>query len=119
MKDVGHAPIALSEAIDLTCRSESLVDLINDNMPDLPRRTALCEAKLKLDAVAMAVERRWFKNLLANKGLIESMHLFTDGSPVTGAEIQGMVLQIVMHSGEVVHIVMPGVCLHLGGARLI
>lgn len=67
LKDVSHAPIALTEAIELACTSESLVDSINDNMPDLPLRTALYESKLKLDAVAMAVERRWLNNLLADK----------------------------------------------------
>ena len=50
---------------------------------------------------------------------MDSAHLFTDASPVTGTELQGMVLEIFLISGMLVKLVMPGVVLHFGGTRLI
>jgi hypothetical protein len=61
----------------------------------------------------MLIERRNFADIYHNhRDDVISVHIFTDGSPVTGSEIQGMVLQLVMRDGAIKQIVLPGVCLH-------
>ena len=47
------------------------------------------------------------------------MHLFSDASPVTGTELQGMILQIVYATGLIECRVMPGVALWFGFTRTI
>ena len=75
---------------------------------------------MKLDAVTMNIERRYFKNIFENhRDEVVSAHVFADGSPVTGCELQGMILQLGFVDGTIEEFIMPGVVLHYGGARLI
>jgi hypothetical protein len=65
----------------------------------------------------MNLERRWFTDLAQNyREQVVSMHVFSDGSPVTGHQLQGMVLQIChLWAPFVTTLVMPGVMLHHSG----
>jgi hypothetical protein len=96
-----------------------MADTVLNQMPENPRPTMAHAAKLRLDAVTMNIERREFRDLYENhKDELVSCHLYSDGSPVTGQELQGMVLEMITCSTIFVFI-MPGVVLHFGGTRLI
>ena len=83
-----------------------------------PQRTAILESRLRIDAVAMCLERRELEALYMCQDTVESMHVLSDGSPVTGTELQGMILQIIKrNSRHTVNIILPGVA--QGCCRLI
>ena len=79
--------------------------------PPKPGRTTLLGARLQLDAIACLIERRQIAELSKGPNSIVSAHCFSDGSPVTGWELQGMVLQLFVLGGTFMNIVMPGVSL--------
>ena len=58
-----------------------------------PSRREIDRAKVRADVVGMAVERRIFAKEVADDN-IESIRCYSDGSPVTGAEIQGICWRI-------------------------
>ena len=89
-------------------------------MPTTYKRTAVHAANLRLDATTMLIERRLIKDIHENAPeSVVSVHLWSDGSPVTGLELQGMVLQFMFVAGTVWTIILPGVVLRFGGTRLI
>lgn len=67
----------------------------------------------------MLIERREFADLCYNRpdDLI-SAQIFSDGSPITGHELQGMVLFLWLVDG-LRRLVLPGIHLHYGGSRLV
>ena len=110
---------ALTDAIDYACKGDTK-QLVENEMEEKPQKNALYRSRLKLDAVSMNLERRDFKLMYeTDKDFIESAHIFADGSPVTGEEIQGMVLQLVFIVGVIRSIILPGVVLHSGGMSLV
>ena len=120
LKALEDADLALNDALEFACTSNELLDEVTGQLPERPRKSALHHARMKLDAVAMNIERREFADLLGNRPHeLESAHLFTDASPVTGTELQGMVLELFLITGMLMKVVMPGVVLHFGGTRLI
>ena len=75
-----------------------------------PQRTAILESRRRIDAVAMCLESRELEALYMCQDTVESMHVLSDGSPVTGTELQGMILQIIKrNSRHTVNIILPGV----------
>jgi hypothetical protein len=71
--------------------------------------------RLQLDSTSNNIQRRYLTDLAeyAPETVI-SAHLFTDASPVTGAELQGMLLQVMLRLQPMLQIVMPGVHLPFG-----
>ena len=68
----------------------------------------------------MLLQRRNFRHLYDNqRDDVISGHLFSDGSPVTGSEIQGMVLQLAMADLTFITVILPGVCLHYGAKSVL
>lgn len=64
----------------------------------------------------MLLERRELQAVFRNTpDLLKSVHLFTDGSPIIGQELQGMILQLALNTGEIRTLVLPGVTIHYGG----
>ena len=89
-------------------------------MPTNPKRTVLQLARQKLDAVATILDRRQLQHLIRSRSEeIDSVHAYSDASPVTGKELQGMVLDIISISGALTRYIMVGVMLHFGGTRLV
>ena len=73
-----------------------------------------------MDAMGMNLERRIVAEICTESDNIISAHVFSDGSPVTGTEIQGMVLEIVVRGREwPMNIIMPGMSLMHGMMRAI
>ena len=120
IKDLRFVQPALEEAADVLIADEEQLGNVLDNAPTNAKRSSLLEARRRLDATSMCLERReaeyW---ALEAPELVESAHLFSDASPVTGTELQGMVLVIVLASGLVIQRVLPGVALWYGYGRLV
>ena len=63
--------------------------------------------------VDMLIERRrWHADRL--RGNVESVHLYSDSSPVTGEELQGMVCDVMRYVGKPRRLVLPGASLFYG-----
>ncbi len=63
----------------------------------------------------MNIERRKLQDLYQQRpDDVVRGHLFADGSPVTGMELQGMVLQLAMVGWIFLTFVLPGICTHYG-----
>jgi hypothetical protein len=72
-----------------------------------PSQWTLDRAVLRLDATASLLERREFEDYF-KKDTILSVHIYTDGSPVLGYEIQGIVMDLVMKCGTLIrHTMIP------------
>jgi len=78
-----------------------------------PSRATRMRGRQKADVVSMILERREFAGWM-REDAIESMHLYSDASPVIGVELQGMLLDVVLKSGEIVRRVLPGSQLSYG-----
>ena len=76
-------------------------------------RTTLDMGKAKADVVGMLVHRRRFHAEMEDD-LIDAIGIYSDASPVVGAEIQGMVLDFVRANGEVRRVPLPGSTLTYG-----
>jgi len=104
-----------SEALQAATDFEKAVDpgeVVRDRKADPPRTTRQ-GALEQLDVTGMLLQRREFR---ANRlcGLIRGINLFTDASPVTGEELQGMVMETICKPMEVTLDVLPGSTLCYG-----
>ena len=79
-----------------------------------PSPAQIRRARVQLDAVSNNVRRRYMTDLYRRGDEVVSAHLFSDGSPVTGVEIQGMLIQVWLVSNTLLEMVMPGVHLAFG-----
>ena len=117
LKDLAKSHTAMDLAICAACHdNDELLDDVATNDKKTGgnmQRTAHQRARLKLDAVSMNLERREFCHIFKTApDSVQSAHVYSDGSPVTGSELQGMILQLVMVYGVIRDLVMPGVMLH-------
>ena len=78
-----------------------------------PSRRTVDRSHLVLDAVSLLLDRRRFAGWVEGD-LISSIHAFSDGSPVTGEEIQGMCWDVILHDRSVYRHWCPGVTLPYG-----
>ena len=79
-----------------------------------PEKTLLHRALSRADVVAMLLDRREFHaDRLFDR--VESISIYTDSSPITGAELQGMVADITKTDGTAPRrVVLPGSTLTYG-----
>ena len=75
--------------------------------------TTLARAAARLDAVDFLLERRRWE---ADRefDLVSSVTLYSDGSPVTGEELQGMVMDVCKRDGNHRRVTLPGATLFYG-----
>ena len=78
-----------------------------------PSRTALDRSRVRLDVVSMLLHRRQM-HADAAADAIQAISLYSDASPVTGQELQGMVMDVVYKSGHIETTVLPGASLAYG-----
>ena len=83
-----------------------------DRSGDASRSTVL-RAKVRVDAVGMSLGRRQFDQDRLDDS-VQSIHGYTDSSPVTGAEFQGMLVDIVKYDESVRRVPLPASTLHYG-----
>lgn len=69
--------------------------------------------KAKLDIVGMLVQQRKFHAEVA-AGELDCINVYSDGSPVVGKELQGMVCDFCYKDGRVRRVVLPGASLDYG-----
>ena len=118
LTDVANTEKALTAALDVLVDDDALAAEVRNKRPKTMKRTAIQEARLKLDPATMLIERRELAHYAYDDpDGIESIHIYSDASPVTGSELQGMVMEVVLAIGTCLQWVMPGVQLHFGGAR--
>ena len=112
---------ALADALDVRLHDqEELQQEIIDNKIKRGSRTTIQRYNMQIDAVGMLWERREIARLAEHPEEVQSMHLFSDGSPVTrGAELQGQILQIALATGIIWEIIMPGYALWFGMNRVV
>ena len=93
VRDLGSTHTALQEALECYPElNEEAVQVCSDGASNNAQRSELQRARLRLDAVTMNLERRHVGRLVRNPELLQSLHVYSDGSPVTGSEIQGIVM---------------------------
>jgi len=78
-----------------------------------PSRPKIERSKVKLGMVGMALERRTFAQEMLEDA-VESIHGYTDSSPVVGEEIQGMLCDIMKRDGSLRRVHFPSSTLHYG-----
>ena len=78
-----------------------------------PGRTTFDRAQSQLDMVDMLLQRRHFHaDRVANA--VESIWIYTDSSPVTGEELQGSVMDVILHDRTYRRTILPGASLSYG-----
>ena len=92
VRDVSAVHVALDDTIDVWYSDEEEADSVKRRGSGAPRKTAIQKHRLRLDAVAMSLDRREFGELWRQRETVISMHLCSDGSPLIGLELQGMAL---------------------------
>jgi len=78
-----------------------------------PGRSSWDRREAELDVVDMLIQRRQFHADRVSDA-IASIHLFSDASPVTGEELQGMLVDIVRKDGTTSRSTLPGASLCYG-----
>jgi hypothetical protein len=121
LKNLSKTDEAMNDAIEAAYGDdEGAATELKETKPSEYKATQLYQSRLKLDAVTMNIERRELQDLCRNRpDTLVSGHLFTDGSPVTGNELQGQILQLCFICGLIKTIVLPGVVMHYGSNSVI
>ena len=115
LKTLEKAGVAMRDCIDAECVGDVLRNDVLALLPEHLQASALHHGRLKLDAVTMNIERRECMDLICNRQeTIQSVHVYSDASPVTGAELQGMVLEVFLTIGALMTFIMPGCVMHFG-----
>jgi hypothetical protein len=115
-----HAQEAILEAADdgldaSVADIDSLKSQIDAARTRVPKKSSLKQGRCHLDATTMLLRRRWFNELITERpNDVLAFFLYTDGSPVSGTELQGMLLDYISRSKEVMTLVLPGVALAYG-----
>ena len=110
---------AIDDGLDAGIEDENVKSAAQDSRSRVPAADVLIRGRLKLDATAMALERRMFKDIILNRsGELVGLYLFSDGSPVTGQEIQGMLMDLVWKDNLITRFVLPGIALAFGAFGL-
>lgn len=87
---------ALDEAIDIRADNVALIEELNQDH-DAPDRKTIERAIPRLDAATMLIDRLDMRRWMTTDVLV-SINLYADASPVTGLEIQGMVIEFVFET---------------------
>ena len=120
---------ALLFARHLRCFAEfssALDDAISYENPDCearssssdPSTASLFRGLERLDVVCMLLRRRQFKSWRLNDAL-RCINIYTDASPVTGEEFQGIVCDVLKRDGSSVRITLPTTSLFYGLANAV
>jgi len=78
-----------------------------------PGRSSLDRAKARAEVVSILLERRRFHADRVHDA-IDAITLYTDASPTTGLEFQGMVADVFRKNGQLERITLPGSTLCYG-----
>ena len=79
-----------------------------------PSASSLRRGHLRLDVAICLLERRQWQEILRQPDKLESIHVYTDGSPTLGHETQAMVFDTHFTDSTIVRTVMPLMSLAYG-----
>ena len=105
LRGQNHLSPAVKACIDFAFPNETHGEIEPDAVN--PDKNMLYRGRLRLDPVAMLVERREIAAFAVCPDDIESIHIHADGSPVTGTEIQGMVYEMFLKGGQLITNTLP------------
>ena len=83
-----------------------------------PVRSHIERMKVHLDAVGMALERRIWAPQRAGDSVI-AINCYSDSSPVVGAEIQGMICDVMLTNNRMRRVTLPPSTVHYAHADMI
>ena len=122
LKSVLRSADYFSEALDASVRYlRHEEDDDDDVIPARDRdhsRSHLIMSVKRMDAVGMCLQRRMFHGEMAADKII-GISVFTDASPVTNAEVQGMLVDFLFKDGESRTLHLPGASLSYGHAGIL
>jgi hypothetical protein len=95
-----------------TCDDAGSDEVERGSGKDASQRT-ICRSYGRMDIVGMHLDRRRWHAELATDA-VDAIVIYTDASPVTGSELQGMIADVALKSGEVRRVIMPGSTLSYG-----
>ena len=99
LHDTKSTRSAIDDAFDASVSDEDVAAAtkLKSRESRIMHKSNLQRSRLRLDSTTMNLDRRWFAELAKNnrQGVV-SMHLFTDASPVTRHELQGVILQVYL-----------------------
>ena len=78
-----------------------------------PGKSTLQKAMAKADCLGMLLDQRRFA-MWRVMGFLIAVQVFSDASPVTGEELQGLILQCLLRDGSVHSVTLPGSTLTYG-----
>ena len=104
----------LEGRVDYLGMEASDIDIRHDYTLDPTRRT-MDYALARADVVSMNLQRRQFHQW-RKEDRVRSINVYSDASPVVGAELQGMIIDVNMSDGPRERIVLPGSTLAYGFA---
>ena len=88
LKDLATTDVALADAMDVIFDGDDDASSIAlQSAPRVPPKANLQRARIRLDAVTMGLEQREMAHYAETPSMVQSMHLFSDASPVTGTEL--------------------------------
>ena len=103
----------LSEALEDASRFDLGSSEYQREGTDDPSRSSLMRAFQRLDILSMLLQRRQFHDDAAADRIL-GITLYSDASPVTGEELQGMAMDVVYRDETITTSVMPGATLPYG-----
>ena len=104
----------LEGCVDYLGLEEANPNITHDYALD-PTRRPMDRGLARADVVAMSLQRRLFKQW-RQEDRIKSINIYSDASPVVGAELQGMVIDVNMKDDTTDRIILPGSTLAYGFA---
>lgn len=113
MRNIRSFSVSLSDAVEYLKETGEHATGSRSSEDDV-RRETLRESMMRLDVVSMNMERRQWHIWAMDPELVISIHLYSDGSPVTGTEVQGMLYDLFLSDGTFHRSIMPGMSLPTG-----
>ena len=116
-----HTPKLLTEALGAAHEYEAVAKDAEELPPeriggDDPSRDSLERGRARLDVVSMLIQRRQWERYAAEDE-VQSVHIFSDASPVTGEELQGMLIDALFYDGRYERLTLPGCSLAYGATH--
>jgi hypothetical protein len=97
-------------------QSQQMLDELMLTGFSFPSKAALLRARPRLDVATMLLERyEWALGMFAkSRGNLASVHMTADGSPNSGRDLFGILMDVFVSSGALHHRVLPGTSLGHG-----
>ena len=118
LRSANTLPQAMTDALDLAISSDETDDfreVVESRRKGTVGSHQIRRGRLRLDSMANNLWRRRLTDIAeSHPETVMSVHMFSDSSPVTGGELQGMLMEIVLITRVVWKLVMPGVHLSYG-----